>query len=359
MKRNLVSAIFLITYHLLLFIGLPFYLIYFPVYSVTILISILLLVLSELSITAGYHRFYSHKSFIAKKPFELFILFFGTIAVQGSVIRWAHDHRVHHNKVDSDEDPYSIKKGFWYAHFLWMFDKKKPINYSIIPDLTKNKLLIFQDKYYGWLVLITSLAPILFLGFFLNDFVGGFMLAFLARLFFSHHFTWFINSLAHTWGRKPYNKNISAVDNEIMAILTFGEGYHNYHHAFAYDYRNGIRWYHFDPGKWLIWTCYKFGLAKNLTRVNKWSIKKKKLLEDKKLLMNRLDLVMSTRKELLTSLVESISQGLNNNINLLSEALDKKRDELNKKKIKILRRNVKKDLISWSRLYRTVLSLTQ
>ena len=100
-----------------------------------------------------------------------------------------------------------------------------------------------------------------------------------------HHFTWLINSLAHVWGARSFCKELTAVDNYIIALLTFGEGYHNYHHTFAQDYRNGIRWFHFDPTKWLIWSLHKLGLAKQLRTVPDYQIQEKMLLERKSILL--------------------------------------------------------------------------
>ena len=118
----------------------------------------------------------------------------------------------------------------------------------------------------------------------LASFVGCVLL----RIFTIHHCTWFINSLAHMWGSRTYSAEQTAADNAVLALLTFGEGYHNYHHTLANDYRNGIRWYHFDPTKWLIWTASKIGLASNLRWVNEIRIKQTLVKNDKQLLLNRI-----------------------------------------------------------------------
>src|SRR5206468_2641426 len=142
---------------------------------------------------------------------------------------------------------------------------------KVVPDLMKNRLVMFQDRFIGtWMILSNAIAFLL-VGWLLNDFLGAFVISLWTRLFTLHHFTWFINSLAHTWGDKPFSQEQSAVDNYIISLLTFGEGYHNYHHTFANDYRNGIRWYHFDPTKWLIWSLHKLGLAFDLKRMNSFA----------------------------------------------------------------------------------------
>ena len=115
------------------------------------------------------------------------------------------------------------------------------------------------------------------------------MLVWWTRLFLSHHLTWFINSLAHCWGARTFSKEQSAVDNYILAFLTVGEGYHNYHHTFASDYRNGVRWFHFDPVKWTVWTLSRLGLARDLKRVDAVKIQERLLKEDRKLLVGTLE----------------------------------------------------------------------
>ena len=115
--------------------------------------------------------------------------------------------------------------------------------------------------------------------------IKPFVLAWWTRLMVSHHLTWFINSLAHYWGEQTYSKEHSAVDNFVIAILTVGEGYHNFHHTFPADYRNGVRWYHFDPTKWTIWILSKVGLAADLRRFDSFRIKRRLLTEDRRLLI--------------------------------------------------------------------------
>ena len=106
---------------------------------------------------------------------------------------------------------------------------------------------------------------------------GVLLLGGLMRLILSHHVTFFINSLCHMWGSRPYTDENTARDNFVLAIATWGEGYHNYHHIFQYDYRNGVKWWQYDPTKWLIWSCSKLGLAKNLRRIPSFNIKKAEL----------------------------------------------------------------------------------
>ncbi len=315
-------GLFLIIYQLLFLIGLPIYLYYNTPSLALIVCSLVLFFLTGISITGGYHRYYSHRCYKLSKPAEAVILFFATMAGQGSVLRWAYDHRIHHAFVDTDKDPYSIKKGFWYAHFLWILEKPKGIESKVVPDLLENPMVVFQEKYIGTAMFLTNLAAFFILGWSLNDYLGAFVLALWGRLFLLHHATWFINSLAHTWGDKPFSQEQSAVNNYLISLVTFGEGYHNYHHTFCNDYRNGIKWYHFDPTKWMIWTLHKLGLASNLKKVDDVIINKRIILEHKRLLLERLNKMWSTRKDELEGKVNELAEQL---LEKLSRANDLKR----------------------------------
>lgn len=281
-------GIFLIAYQIFFLAALPFYLYFGELHLSVFVIAFILYFTSGISITAGYHRLYSHKTYKAHPIYEAFMIFFGTLATQGSIIRWSYDHRRHHAYVDTDADPYSISKGFWYAHFLWLLEEPKAIEKRVVPDLYENKWLVWQHENYLALVIGLNALAGLFFTWALNDFWGAFLIIVWGRMFALHHSTWFINSLAHTWGDQPFSQEQSAVNNYVIALLTFGEGYHNFHHVFANDYRNGIRWYHFDPSKWLIWIGSKLGLTSALKQVDDSVIKKRLVIEHKRLLQEKL-----------------------------------------------------------------------
>ncbi len=363
---NVGPGLFLIIYQSCLLLALPFYFYYDSPSWKMILASVILLYLTGLSITAGYHRFYAHRSYRAKPVIETILLFFGAMAGQGSALRWAFDHRLHHAHVDTDDDPYSIKKGFWYAHFLWILEKPRKIDPKVVPDLMKNPLVQFQDRHIGILMILTNLIAFLLVGWLLNDYLGAFFLASWTRLFALHHFTWFINSLAHTWGDKPFCQEQSAVNNYIIALLTFGEGYHNFHHTYANDYRNGIRWYHFDPTKWLIWILNKFGLTSGLKRMDSYTIKKRLVLQRKELLLERLCGLCYIKKDELEKTILELSDRIVNKIaeaNQLKEHYrqvrkeGKERERLKevKQQINQVKRSLKQDWRCWVQLSRNIL----
>lgn len=235
-------------------------------------------VASGLGITMGYHRCFSHRAYTAARPLQAGLLFFGSAAVQNSALKWSADHRVHHAKVDTASDPYNIKEGFWWAHIGWVVHKTKTMEEerakANVADLERNPLVRFQDKHYlAILALSCFLVPALIASFW-GDAIGGLLVVGCLRLVFQWHATFSINSVAHMIGTRPYSLKNSARDSILTAFLTFGEGYHNFHHRFQSDYRNGIRWYHFDPSKWTIWSLSRIGLARDLKRASKSAIER-------------------------------------------------------------------------------------
>lgn len=224
-----------------------------------------------LSITLGYHRLYSHLAFKASWPVRLFTLLFGAAAFENSVLRWAADHRRHHKFVDEPDDPYDISRGFLHAHVGWiLFRLKEESTLDGVKDLLQDGWVVWQDRHYRTIaVLIGFVLPTL-LGGWIGGWtgaLGAFLMAGVARVVFVHHMTFFINSLCHTLGRQPYSVHGTARDSSLMAWFTFGEGYHNFHHTFQHDYRNGVKPWQFDPTKWCIWLLNRVGLATQLRRV--------------------------------------------------------------------------------------------
>jgi stearoyl-CoA desaturase (delta-9 desaturase) len=223
------------------------------------------------SISLGYHRLFSHIAFQAAWPVRLFTLVFGAAAFENSVLMWASEHRRHHKHVDHDDDPYSISKGFFFAHIGWLIFKLNPTEpYDNVADLQRDRLVVWQDKYVQLIAVVMSFVIPPILGFLWNGWagaLGAFLLAGIARIVALQHCTFFINSACHYFGNQPYSTKCTARDSFIMALVTFGEGYHNYHHEFQHDYRNGVKPWNFDPTKWIIWTLSKIGFTRNLRRV--------------------------------------------------------------------------------------------
>jgi stearoyl-CoA desaturase (delta-9 desaturase) len=240
-------------------------------YSVaSIVLCVVVLWACGISITAGYHRLWSHRAYSAHWSVRLFFAIFGAMALQNSILIWGSQHRTHHRFVDDvDKDPYSARRGFWFSHMGWILrNYPSGVNdFSNARDLERDPIVMFQHRYYLPLTLFMNVVFPLALGWAVGDVWGVFLLAGLLRLVVNHHFTWFINSLAHMWGSQPYTDENTARDNPLLAVLTYGEGYHNFHHIFQNDYRNGIKWWHWDPTKWLIASLSAVKLASGLKRV--------------------------------------------------------------------------------------------
>lgn len=235
------------------------------------------LIANGMSITGGYHRLYAHRAYDAHWSVKLFYLVFGAMALQNSALVWCSGHRTHHRYVDDTErDPYSARRGFWFSHIGWML-REWPSgreDFSNVRDLQRDPLARLQHRFYVPLALATNLGFPLAAGFAIGEPLGVLLLGGVLRLVVSHHVTFFINSLAHMWGKQPYTDSNTARDNPLLAFLTYGEGYHNFHHIFAHDYRNGVRWWHWDPTKWLVAALHKVGLARNLRRVPDFQIRR-------------------------------------------------------------------------------------
>lgn len=244
---------------------------------------------TSLSITAGYHRLFAHRSYEATEPLKLFFVLFGAAAFQGSVLEWANDHRRHHTFVDGDKDPHNIREGFFWAHVGWLFYKSAPQYSEKMPfDLRNDRLVAWQDRHYVPLAILMGFGLPTLLGWLLcGDALGGFLWGGVLRVVFTNHTTFLINSLAHTLGTKPYDEDQTARDSVVMALLAYGEGYHNYHHQFAHDYRNGVRWYHWDPTKWFILGAAALGNAKNLKRIPSTEIELARIRTQQQLLLRK------------------------------------------------------------------------
>lgn len=315
---NWLNLSFVVITHLIVIIGLPLYLINNSPSSILWWGFLGLFIFTGLGITMGYHRLYAHKSYTPSNSIvEGIIIFMGTLVTQGTILQWAFDHRRHHAYVDTNKDPYDIKKGFWHAHWFWMFKNKDTVKFKEVPDLAKNKMVMFQHQYFGLLTLTANLTLFLIFGYITNDYLGSFLIIWMLRVVLLHEATWCINSLAHYYGSKHYMREVSAVDNWIVSLFTLGEGYHNYHHAFAADYRNGIEWYNFDPSKWAIWTLSKMGLVKNKIRMSNDTIMRRLIREDTKLMDE--ELATGKRKD---------ASNIKNKIKQLSISLYKKLDEM-------------------------------
>ena len=228
-----------------------------------------------LAITGGYHRLFSHPTYQARGFLRFFYLFFGAASVQNSALKWSSDHRIHHGEVDTNNDPYNIQEGFWWAHVGWILFKDKN-ELTNVSDLKKDKLVMLQHNHFILFIALSLLVLPMALGMIWGDPIGAVLVAGFLRLTIQWHATFSINSIAHVIGSQPYSTKNSARDSVVTAFITLGEGYHNFHHTFAGDYRNGIRWFHFDPTKWFVWSCSKVKITWDLKRASADAIERAK-----------------------------------------------------------------------------------
>ena len=240
---------------------------------------------------AGYHRLWSHRSYSASRPLRLYLAVFGAAAMEGPIIWWAREHRAHHRYTDTEEDPYNIKKGLLHAHLLWMvLERPRRRRHIDISDLKADRIVMWQSRHFPILaVLMGWIFPTVVIGLLFEDWLGGFFYGAIGKMFWVHQGTFCINSLAHYLGERPYDDRATPRDSFLVAMITLGEGYHNFHHTFPSDYRNGIRWYHYDCTKWVIALWEKAGLAYNLKRVEWSEIERAHLQELQKKLESQIE----------------------------------------------------------------------
>jgi stearoyl-CoA desaturase (delta-9 desaturase) len=327
--------------NVIIFIGLPLAaLLLVPLwgiyhgYSATLWwMALLFLYLNGLSITAGYHRLWSHNAYQAHPWLRVFFALWGAGALQNSILVWGSDHRRHHRHVDdNDRDPYSARRGLWFSHMGWMLREYRTNqeDFSNSPDLLRDPVVMWQHRHYIALTVLMNVVLPALVGWWAGDIIGGLLLVGLLRLVLNHHVTFFINSLAHFWGRQPYTEENTARDNDVLAFLTYGEGYHNFHHIFQSDYRNGVRWYQWDPTKWLISLCAWLGLASKLNRVPSFKIQQAILAMQFKRARDHIDEAGSPLplRETLEYEYQLFLEALNRWKELRSQRYEQRKDEL-------------------------------
>ena len=231
----------------------------------TVILGAAMYTLCGLSITAGYHRLFAHRTYRATPPVRWMFLAFGAGAFQNSALSWSADHRAHHAGADGPTDPHALANGAWFAHVGWLLRRREAsADVTRLADLWTVRTIRLQHRYY--------VAPAVGVGLVLpaavaagwGDLWGGLLVAGFLRATLMLQATFCVNSLAHLVGRRRYDAHATARDSVLTSLVTFGEGYHSFHHRFPFDYRNGIRWWQYDPSKWLIWSLARGGLVSRL-----------------------------------------------------------------------------------------------
>ena len=250
-RVNWLISSFLIGTLFLALTAVPVYIWFFGIDGFQIALFLFMFFACGFSVTLGYHRLYSHLTFQAHWVVRLCTLIFGAGAFENSVLLWACEHRTHHKHVDHDEDPYNVTKGLFHAHMGWLMFKLDPLPpFDNVADLQRDPLVMWQHRYIHWIAATVAFVFPAILGFAWGGWVsalGAFLIAGVARVVILQHCTFCINSLCHYLGTRPYSSRRTARDSWLMAIVTLGEGYHNYHHEFQHDYRNGVKPWQIDP----------------------------------------------------------------------------------------------------------------
>jgi stearoyl-CoA desaturase (delta-9 desaturase) len=229
---------------------------------------------TALGITVGFHRLFTHRSFETTPAVRFVLAALGSMAVQGSVLRWVAFHRRHHQHSDTPDDPHTphghggglwgVVRGFWHAHIGWAFQPDAVGLDRYVADLRRlTSVRVASALFPLWIVLGLAVPAVLggvltgtWSGAWLGLLWGG-----LARVFLVHHVTWSVNSVCHLWGRRPYPERDHSRNNVVFGILGLGEGWHNNHHAFPTSARHGLRWWQVDVSYYVIRLLAAAGLA--------------------------------------------------------------------------------------------------
>jgi stearoyl-CoA desaturase (delta-9 desaturase) len=238
--------------------------------------------LTAMGITIGYHRLFTHKSFVAGPLVRYTLAALGSMAVQGPVIEWAGTHRRHHQHSDQEEDPHSphmhaggswgtgilaTLRGAYHAHVGWLLGERRRGLGRYTRDLRADRVVCAANRqFFGWVIaglvipaVIGGLCTMSLWGAFLGFLWGG-----LVRILLVHHVTWSVNSVCHLWGSKPFRCGDHSRNNPIVAFFALGEGWHNNHHAFPASARHGLRWWEFDISYVVIKGLSIVGLAREI-----------------------------------------------------------------------------------------------
>jgi sn-1 stearoyl-lipid 9-desaturase len=257
-----------ITFGLILFVHVMAFVFAPMTFSLTNLwLFVVFYVITGLGVTFGLHRFFTHRSFEIQSRFVLFLTFLAsTLAMQGDVIEWVVDHFKHHLNSDQENDTHSPHqdrnklRGFLWSHFVWLFysyplsDQQKRLKANL---LNKGWMYRFFGNKANFLVTNVASAFLIYWGFGF----GGLIWGFFVRTVFVWHITWLVNSASHLWGFRDYQTTDASKNNWWVALLTFGEGWHNNHHHKQDSPRHGLKWWQFDPTFYLIWTLSKLKLV--------------------------------------------------------------------------------------------------
>ena len=242
---------------------LPLFSFYTGVNLIDVFALVIFYVVNMFFVTAGYHRYFSHRAYKTNRFFQFIIAFMSQVTAQRGALWWASHHRTHHRYSDTKKDIHSPKEyGFWYSHFGWIFDSKNLLtDYKIIKDFAKYPELMWLNKY--------DLVPAFIMGFIFFMIGGSSMLffSFWGGIAITWHATYTINSLSHLFGTRRYNTPDTSRNNWLLAILTLGEGWHNNHHHYMHSVKQGFFWYEYDFSYYILKILSFFRIVYDLRKV--------------------------------------------------------------------------------------------
>ncbi|KAL5278543.1 SCD family protein [Megaselia abdita] len=236
-----------------------------------------------MGVTAGAHRLWSHRAYKARFPMRVVLMILQTIAFQNCIYEWCRDHRTHHKFSDTDADPHNSKRGFFFSHIGWLMLRKHPDvkekgKQIDLSDLETDPVVMFQKKYYLIMMPLLAFAfpTVLAHYIFGMNYWYSFVTVGVLRYVMSLHYTWMINSVAHTFGNRPFDEKVSATDSLTTSIIACGEGWHNYHHVFPWDYKAAeLGGFSTNFTCWLIDQCAKIGQAYDLKTASAEIVKRR------------------------------------------------------------------------------------
>ena len=227
-------------------------------------------VLVAVGVTVGYHRMLTHRSFVPHPAVKAVLLVLGSMAVEGDAIRWTATHTKHHALADRPGDPHSPLDGFFHAHLGWIFAESDADPRRYCRHLLRDRLVVVVSRTHLLWVVLALAIPFVVGGAF-GGWAGaltGLLWGGLVRQFLTHHVTWSVNSVCHTFGKRAFETNDASRNEWIVGLLGFGEGWHNNHHAFPRSAFHGLRWWQFDLAGYVIRLLERLGLAHDVYRVS-------------------------------------------------------------------------------------------
>ncbi len=218
--------------------------------------------LVSLGVTVGFHRMLTHRSFRPHPIVKCVLLVLGSMSFEGPALAWAATHIKHHAQADRQGDPHSPIEGFFHAHIGWLFGDDTADPHVYCRNLVKDPLVVFASRTFLLWALLSLLIPFAIGGW------TGLLWGGLVRMFLTHHVTWSVNSVCHTFGKREFETNDRSRNEWMVGLLAFGEGWHNNHHAFPRSAFHGLHWWQFDLSGYLIWTLERLGLARDVYRIS-------------------------------------------------------------------------------------------